>query len=88
MGLFNAFLVAIACYHTFRVRYATPAFSLSHYIGLAVFLMAQAFSTGIPFVTVVLDIPEVFYLVLTSVILVLCRVLLLLMFFCQRWRCN
>lgn len=80
LGVLNAAVVFFASYQAFQARHIQSEFSESSYIGLAVFMMAQAFLSGIPVVAVVRDIPEAFYLVLTFVIFVLCMVILLLVF--------
>jgi type II secretory pathway pseudopilin PulG len=73
-------VVVIACWQAFQARDIKSEFSEAKYIGLAVFSMSQAFVTGIPIVTVVRDIPEAFYLVLTFLIFILCMIILLLIF--------
>jgi hypothetical protein len=76
----NFSILCTACWQAFQSRDIKSEFSEAVYIGLAVFSMSQAFLTGIPIVTVVRDIPEAFYMVLTFLLFFLCMVILLLIF--------
>ena len=80
LALINITAVLIACYQAHRAKDIKSEFSESKYIALTVFSLFQAIVTGIPVVSVVRDIPEAFYLILTFTIFVLCLAVLLLIF--------
>ena len=80
LAVLNFIVVAFACIQAHQTRNVKSVFSEAKYIGLTVTTLFQAFSTGIPVVVVVRNMPEAFYLVLTIMIFVLCMAILLLIF--------
>ena len=80
LALLNLSVVIVAGWLAYRARGITSEFSESKYIGLAVFSLFQAFLTGLPVSVVVREQPQAFYLILTSMIFLLCTVVLSLIF--------
>jgi len=80
LAVLNVGVVLIACYQAHMARDIRSEFSESRYIGLTVFSLFQALVTGIPVVTVVRDLPQAFYLVLTFTIFALSTAILMLIF--------
>jgi len=80
LAVLNFAVVAVACYQAHQARDVQAVFSEAKYITLTVTSLFQAFSTGIPVVVVVRDLPVSYYLVLTIMIFVLCMGILALIF--------
>jgi ornithine cyclodeaminase len=80
LAVVNLSCVAIACWQAYEARSIKSEFAETKYIGLAMFSLFQAFLTGIPVVSVVKDLPQTYYFVLTLMIFLLSVVVLGLIF--------
>lgn len=80
LAVINFGLVSLACWQAIEARDVALEFSESKYIGLTVGSLFQAFLTGIPLVVVVRDQPHAYYTVLSTIFILLCSVVLMLIF--------
>jgi len=80
LAVTNFISVLTACWQAIKARNIESEFAESKYISLAVASLLQGFLTGIPVVLLVRDEPQVYYVMLSSMIFLLSMALLWLIF--------
>jgi len=78
--ILNLVLLIIANWQAYNARLIESEFSESTYIGFVMAILLQAVLTGVPLLFLIRELPQAYYVVLISMVFVVCMAILLLIF--------
>lgn len=80
LSVLNLVLLIFANWQAYNARLIESEFSESAYIGSVMAILLQAVLTGVPLIFLIRELPQAYYVVLVSMIFIVCMAVLLLIF--------